>query len=213
MRYTDPSGHYYIEYKDPPTLNQLFDTPDPQVLLPPDHPYNPTEQGLLVSASTVQSWGEEITFEMPSIVPDEGTRTVGLCGSGGAIVYGQVCGGATIDNQGDFYFHWSPEGGTVMLGTASVTIYYASSNADDGELLLGPYMDVGVSGGEIIIAGYEYSTMDSNGLHTPGGKVDQHKFSIGYGFDIGTGPIEGHFGGGTTKKSGPRTTYTISLTP
>jgi hypothetical protein len=154
----------------------------------------------------VQSWGEEITFE-PSIVPDEGTRTVGACGAGGGITYGQVCGGVTIDNEGDFYFHWSSEGGTVMLGTASATIYYASSNADDGKLLLGPYMDVGVSGGEIIIAGYEYSTMDSNGPHTPGGKVDQHKFSIGYGFDIGAGPIEGHVGGGTTKKIGA--TYNI----
>ena len=173
------------------------------VFLPPNHPLNPTNEGVLISFSTAQSWGDEINIDAPSIVPDKGTRTVGICGAGGGFVYGQVCGGVTIDSAGDVYLHWSPEGGTVLLGTASTTVYYATSNADDGELLLGPYMDAGGSGGELIVLGYEYSTMDSNGLHSPGGKIDQHKYSLGIGINVDAGPVEAHIGGGNTIKISP----------
>ncbi|MCP4123550.1 MAG: hypothetical protein GY751_17505, partial [Bacteroidetes bacterium] len=134
-----------------------------------------------------------------ALVPDNGTKSGGICGAVGAIVYGQVCGGATIDSQGDFYLFWSPESGSMLLGTVSVTGFYATSNADDGELLLGPYMVVGGSAGEVIVGGYEYSTMDSNDPKVPGGKIDEHRYSVGIGLDIGAGPAEAHFGGGTTK--------------
>ncbi len=137
-----------------------------------------------------------------ALVPDNGTKSVGICGTVGAIVYGQVCGGATIDSQGDFYLFWSPEGGGMLLGTVSVSGFYATSNADDGELLLGPYMDVGGSAGGGFVGGYEFSTMDSNGLKSPNGKIDQHKFLVSLGVDIGAGPAEAHFGGGTTRPIG-----------
>jgi len=79
-----------VEDKEPPLLNRLFHIPDSQVFLSPNHPCNPTERELLVSASTVQSWGEEITFE-PPIVPDEGTKTYSFpVITGGAFIYGSV---------------------------------------------------------------------------------------------------------------------------
>ena len=70
LRYTDPSGHYIIEDKDPPLLNRLFHIPDSQVFLSPNHPQNPTRQGLLVSASTVQTWGEAISVNPRLVVAE-----------------------------------------------------------------------------------------------------------------------------------------------
>jgi len=132
------------------------------------------------------------------IVPDEGTRSIGMCGTIGLIKYGQVCGGVTIDSHGDYYFHWSPEGGGMLVLTGSWTLYYATSDADSGRLLLGPYMDVGGSVGEFIVVGYERTTLYDKS------QIDMNKFSAGLGFDISSGgpipalPFEAHFGGGNT---------------
>ena len=86
----------------------------------------------------------------------------------------------------------------MLVMTASVTGYYATSNADDGQMLLGPYMDVGGSAGEIVVVGYEHTTLYDKS------QIDMNKYSAGFGFDISSGgpipalPVEAHFGGGDT---------------
>ena len=203
VRFTDPSGHYYIEDKDPPLLNQLFDISDKQVLLPPSHPYNPTDQGILVSASTVESWGEEITCDVPSVIPDEGTRTYSLpVITGGAFFYGSIAPiQINVSSNGDVLLTGSVEGGGMTIGGASVAATVQQWDTENVYDLLGFYATVGGSGGEGVVAGSEYSTFDSNGAQYPGGQISGKQFGIGYGFGP---PVEAHLGLGYTWPYAPK---------
>ncbi len=202
LRYVDPSGHKFVEGDNDANYpcgkpgqaacvdsleTAVHDAMYPEAYGPLEgYPVGTTEQDIYEAS-------------LPGIiVPDEGTRTIGACGTAGLVIYGQVCFGVTIDSHGDYYFHWSPEGGGMLVITASVTGYYATSNADDGQMLLGPYMDVGGSAGEIVVVGYEHTTLYDKS------QIDMNKYSAGFGFDISSGgpipalPLEAHFGGGDT---------------
>ena len=198
LRYTDPSGYAAIGGDD-------YDDADYYESFVYFAEVLPAYESLERKLQGEEPWGFEIgdyenAIYVGIFVPDEGTSSLGISFTGGAVVYGQFSPAVTIDSQGDFYLNYSIEGGSITLGTASITGFFATTNASDGEDILGEYMDVGGSGGIGAILGYDRFTMDINGARIPGGRIDGNKWNFGGGFDFGAGPVEGHFGGGTTQK-------------
>jgi len=201
VRYTDPSGHYIIEIVDPPINEILFPPLNPPreipygpVLLPPNHPSNPENQGLLLSPSSARDWG--IAMKAPSIVPDEGTQTYSFpVVTGGSVIYLSFAPlQVNVASNGDVLVTCSLEGGVMLSGGASAVLAKQHWNTEDVESLLGWYGVIGGSGGEGAVFGLEYSAL-------PDGKVSALQESMGGGAGL---PAELHFGFGYTWPYSPK---------